>query len=214
MLYRDFFPWIHEPMERISLFRKDFALPDEGYSYLSGEYKKILQNCPTLPTDSDSMRTSRIATCLSVGYFMTSLLERKDRMSMYSGLEVRVPFSDHRILEYVYNVPWEIKYHDGVEKALLRNSVNGLLPDKILWRKKSPYPKTHSPKYRARVTEMLKERVKSGRIGEIIDRSALDAVLNGDDKTWFGQLMSTPQLIAWLIQFDEWMSRYDVVFER
>lgn len=213
MLYRDFFPWIHEPMERISLFRKDFALPDEGYSYLSGEYKKILQNCPTLPTDSDSMRTSRIATCLSVGYFMTSLLERKDRMSMYSGLEVRVPFSDHRILEYVYNVPWEIKYHDGVEKALLRNSVNGLLPDKILWRKKSPYPKTHSPKYRARVTEMLKERLKSGRIGEIIDRSALDAVLSGDDKTWFGQLMSTPQLIAWLIQFDEWMSRYDVVFE-
>lgn len=214
MLYRDFFPWIHEPMERVSLFRKDFALPDEGYSYLSGEYKKILRDCPTLPTDSDSMRTSRIATCLSVGYFMTSLLERKDRMSMYSGLEVRVPFSDHRILEYVYNVPWEIKYHDGVEKALLRNSVNGLLPDKILWRKKSPYPKTHSPKYRARVTEMLHERLKNGRIGEIIDRQALDAVLSGDDKTWFGQLMSTPQLIAWLIQFDEWMSRYDVVFER
>ncbi len=100
------------------------------------------------------------------------------------------------------------------KKALLRNSVNGLLPDKILWRKKARTQKHIRQKYRARVTEMLKERLKSGRIGEIIDRSALDAVLSGDDKTWFGQLMSTPQLIAWLIQFDEWMSRYDVVFER
>lgn len=214
MLYRDFFPWIHEPMERVSLFRKDFALPDEGYSYLSAEYKKILCGCPTLPTDSETMRTSRIATCLSVGYFMTSLLERKDRMSMYSGLEVRVPFADHRIIEYVYNVPWEIKFRDGIEKALLRDSVKGLLPEKILWRKKSPYPKTHSPLYRECVTKMLKERMKHGRIGDVIDKTMLESVLSGEDKTWFGQLMSTPQLVAWLVQFDEWMTRYDVVFER
>ncbi len=214
MLYRDFFPWIHEPMERAGIFRKEFAKPEEGYKFLSDEYKKIISNCSTLPYDSDTMRTSRIATVLSVDYFMTSLLERKDRMSMYSGLEVRVPFSDHRILEYVYNVPWEIKFQDGVEKALLRNSMTKYLPEKILWRKKSPYPKTHNPKYREKVTEMLRDRLnKGGILNEVLDKSVLESVLSGEDKTWFGQLMSTPQLIAWLIQFDYWAEQYNVEFD-
>ena len=214
MLYRDFFPWIHEPMERAGIFKKEFARPQEGYEYLSGEYRKVIENCSTLPTDNDAMRTSRIATWLSVGYFMTSLLERKDRMSMYSGVEVRVPFADHRILEYVYNVPWEIKFENGVEKALLRNAVSDSLPDKILWRKKSPYPKTHSPEYRKAVTEMLKERLnKKGILSEVINTNVLNEVLSGEDKTWFGQLMSTPQLIAWLIQFDYWAEKYNVEFE-
>lgn len=214
MLYRDFFPWIHEPMARANIFHSDFAHADEGFSYLSEEYKNIINDCPTLPWDSDSMRQSRVATCLSVRLFMTSLLERKDRMSMYSGLEVRVPFADHRILEYVYNVPWEIKFENGVEKALLRNSMTKYLPDKILWRKKSPYPKTHSPQYREKVTAMLKDRLdRHGILAEVIDKNILDAVMSGEDKTWFGQLMSTPQLIAWLVQFDYWAEKYNVEFE-
>ena len=146
---------------------------------------------------------------------MTSLLERKDRMSMYSGLEVRVPFADHRILEYVYNVPWEIKFQNGVEKALLRNSMTKYLPEKILWRKKSPYPKTHSPEYRKKVTAMLKNRLeKHGILADVIDKNVLDSVLSGEDKTWFGQLMSTPQLIAWLVQFDYWVEKYNVEFDK
>ena len=213
MLHRDFFPWVHEPMERASIFRKEFAKPQEGYAYLSEEYHKIIGNCATLPEDSETMRTSRIATHLSVGYFMTSLLERKDRMSMYSGVEVRVPFADHRIIEYVYNVPWEIKFENKVEKALLRNAAQRWLPEKILWRKKSPYPKTHSPAYRQRVTEMLEKRLKGqGILSQVIDSKVLEAVLSGEDKTWLGQLMSTPQLIAWLIQFDYWAEKYRVEF--
>ncbi len=211
MLYRDFFPWIHEPYDRARLFKREFSKPQEGFGFLSDEYKKIIVSCPTLPNDSEAMRTSRIATCLSIGYFMTSLLERKDRMSMYSGLEVRVPFADHRILEYVYNVPWEIKFENGVEKALLRNSMTKYLPEKILWRKKSPYPKTHDPKYRETVTKMLHDIIKrKGFLSEVIDSEALEAVLSGEDKTWFGQLMSTPQLIAWLVQFEHWVESYHV----
>ncbi len=213
MLYRDFFPWIHKPMERAGIFRPDFSKAKEGYEFLSNEYRKIIGSCPTLPGDSDSMRQSRIATCLSVGYFMTSLLERKDRMSMWSGLEVRVPFADHRILEYVYNVPWEIKFENGVEKSLLRNAMKDWLPDKILWRKKSPYPKTHNPEYRRKVTEMLESRLfRGGILAEIVDKNVLDSLLLGEDKTWFGQLMSTPQLIAWLVQFDHWLNEYNVQF--
>jgi len=214
MLYRDFFPWIHAPMERPSLFRKEFARPEEGYGYLAAQYRAIRTACPTLPGDSDDMRTARIATCLSVSYFMTSLLERKDRMSMASGLEVRVPFADHRLLEFVYNVPWEIKFEGGVEKALLRNAARGLLPDRILHRKKSPYPKTHAPEYRQLVFTMLKQRLEAGSpLSALIDRKALRAVLEGDDVTWFGQLMSTPQLLAWLIQFDCFLEEYQVILE-
>lgn len=213
MLHRDFFPWIHQPMERAGIFKKEFAPPEEGYAFLSREYHRIIGSCSTLPHDSESMRLSRVATHLSVGYFMTSLLERKDRMSMYSGVEVRVPFADHRILEYVYNVPWEIKFENGVEKALLRNASRKWLPDWILWRKKSPYPKTHAPQYRQRVTALLQERLNRGGIlSEVLDRRVLEELLRGEDQTWFGQLMSTPQLIAWLIQFDHWAEQYRVEF--
>ena len=156
------------------------------------------------------MKTSRIATVLSVDYFMTSLLERKDRMSMASGLEVRVPFADHRILEYVYNVPWEIKFENKTEKALLRNAMKEYLPDKILYRKKSPYPKTHNPLYEKLVTDMLKSSLNDGSsiLKEIINKKKLNELLEADSVTWFGQLMSKPQLIAWLVQFDCWLKTY------
>lgn len=211
MLMRDFFPWIHEPKLRISLFNEDIAKADEGYEYISHVYKKSLQACSVLESDSCQMKSSRIATNLSVNYFMSSLLERKDRMSMASGLEVRVPFADHRILEYVYNVPWKIKFENGVEKALLRNAMKDFLPDKILSRKKSPYPKTHNPEYEKLVYKMLKERInKKSPIKDIIDTKVLEAVLKEESHTWFGQLMSRPQLIAWLVQLDYWLEKYNV----
>jgi asparagine synthase (glutamine-hydrolysing) len=130
---------------------------------------------------------------------------------MYSGLEVRVPFSDHRVLEFVYNVPWSIKFENSTEKALLRKAMKDNLPSKILYRKKSPYPKTHNPEYERLVTEMLITRLsKKGPLYELINKEALDGLLTGEGGTWFGQLMAKPQLIAWLIQFDYWMEKYNV----
>ena len=213
MLYSDFFPWIHEPRLRASLFKDEALSGSEGYDYIRGIYQKSLTECPILECDSDSMRTSRIATYLSVNYFMTSLLQRKDRMSMSSGVEVRVPFADHRILEFVFNVPWEIKFENGTEKALLRNAMHGYLPNEILFRKKSPYPKTHNPKYTALVLNMLEKRLKKNGsyLKEVLDTSKLEQVINKSG-TWFGQLMSAPQLIAWLIQLDYWVEKYNVNF--
>ncbi len=212
MLYKDFFPWIHQPFARANLFDKCFAKADEGYSYISEIYKNTLSECPVIDGETDDMRTARIATWLSVNYFMTSLLERKDRMSMASGLEVRVPFGDHRILEYIFNVPWSIKFENQTEKALLRNAMKSYLPDKILWRKKSPYPKTHNPKYYETVKNMLENRLKNKNsiLNQTMSKNALDGVFNGENSTWFGQLMSTPQLIAWLIQFDYWFDKYNI----
>lgn len=210
MLYSDFFPWIHAPRLRASLFKNDVFRSDDGYEYISSIYKKCLAECPILDSDSEEMKMSRIASHLSVKYFMSSLLQRKDRMSMASGLEVRVPFADHRIYEFVYNVPWEIKFEGGVEKALLRNAMRKYLPEKILWRKKSPYPKTHNPKYMELVSKMFWERYqKSHFLKETLDKESLNGAISGTG-TWFGQLMSAPQLFAWLIQFDFWIEHYNV----
>lgn len=212
MLERDFFPWIHDPHTRISLFDDTIVKRKEGYEFVKEVYKNSVNECSMLDSDNASMKQSRIATWLSTQYFMTSLLERKDRMSMASGVEVRVPFADHRILEYVFNVPWEYKFENGVEKSLLRNAMHDCLPDKILNRKKSPYPKTHNPQYEELVTKLLREKLKNPNsvLANIIDSHALDNILQYENITWFGQLMSKPQLIAWLVQLDYWFDLYNI----
>lgn len=210
MLFSDFFPWIHAPRLRASLFKDNISNSDAGYDYIREIYKKSLEECPCLKSDSEEMRVSRIASSLSVNYFMSSLLQRKDRMSMASGLEVRVPFADHRIYEFVYNVPWEIKFENKVEKALLRNAMRDYLPEKVLWRKKSPYPKTHNPKYMENVLKMFEERYKKSRyLRENLDKAMLDRVISSGG-TWFGQLMDTPQLLAWLLQLDFFIDYYNI----
>ena len=211
MLESGFFPWVHSPKVRAGLFKDEIIKVDEGFDYISSIYKQSIAECPLTNEESPDMKTARIATWLSVNYFMTSLLERKDRMSMYSGLEVRVPFADHRILEFVYNVPWSIKFENSVEKALLRKAASELLPERILYRKKSPYPKTHSPVYEQAVRNMLELRLKcDGILKELLDTKKLSDLLEGENQTWFGQLMSRPQLIAWLVQFDFWFEHYGV----
>jgi len=212
MLNTGFFPWIHEPLGRISLFRPDIVNPIKGHEFMQQIYSDSINACPCLESDSNEMKASRISTWLSVKWFMTSLLERKDRMSMASGLEIRVPFADHRILEYVFNIPWSIRYKDKVEKALLRNAMEDWLPEKILKRKKSPYPKTRNPIYAEIVTRMLKERLSEpdSMLARILRPDALEPLLLETESTWYGQLMGKPQLIAWLVQLDYWFEHYKV----
>ena len=215
MLENGFFPWIHDAHERAQLFAFSPDILKEGYAYTREIYLKSVAQCPVLESDTPSMRQSRIATWLSVNYFMNSLLERKDRMSMASGVEVRVPFADHRILEYVYNIPWEIKFKDQTEKALLRMAMADYLPEHYLKRKKSPYPKTHHPLYEKMVLDRLQavlENPKS-RIHELVSPIRLKELLDKQNMTWFGQLMSKPQLMAWILQLEFWLNHYEITIE-
>lgn len=215
MLSRDFFPWIHEPMGRACLFRPEIAKKEEGFLYLSDIFKENIAQASVLESDSDSMRLSRVATHLSMTYFMTSLLERKDRMSMAHAVEVRVPFADHRIAEYVYNVPWEVKFARQTEKALLRDAMAPWLPREVLSRKKSPYPKTHNKAYEALIYDRLQGRLaeKNSPLAALLDKEALYNLKNSADATWFGQLMAKAQLYAWLYQTDLWLSHFGVEIE-
>jgi asparagine synthase (glutamine-hydrolysing) len=146
-------------------------------------------------------------------WFMQTLLDRKDRMSMASGLEVRVPFCDYRIAEYLYGVPWEYKDFGNKEKGLLRYAMDGILPNEVLWRKKSPYPKTYDPKYLENVSMLLKEMLdrKDAPIHALVDQAALTQLLNAEFAwPWYGQLMRLPQTIAYMLQINMWLEHYKI----
>jgi asparagine synthase (glutamine-hydrolysing) len=144
---------------------------------------------------------------------MQTLLDRKDRMGMYSGLEVRVPFCDHRIAEYLYATPWPVKELGGYEKGLLRKAMAETLPEKVLLRKKSPYPKTHNPAYALLVKERLRDLIASpsAPIWTIVKPKEAARLLTQEPaQNWYGQLMTAPQTIAYLLQLDYWLRRYRV----
>jgi asparagine synthase (glutamine-hydrolysing) len=151
---------------------------------------------------------------LNVDWFMQVLLDRKDRMSMYSGLEVRVPFCDHRLAAYLYNVPWRYKNYKEREKGLLREALAGVLPEEVRWRKKSPYPKTHHPDYFKRARGLLSDLLRNPNapVFEVVERRALQALLRTENNPtpWFGQLMTTPQTVAYFLQMNAWMERHKV----
>ena len=152
---------------------------------------------------------------LNLRWFMQTLLDRMDRTSMAWGLEARVPFADHRIVEYVYNVPWEMKYQDGMEKKLLRDACKDLLPPELLYRKKSPYPKTYSPVYEALLTEAFRQVLADPQapVHRFLDRNKAERFLaqpKDYGKPWFGQLMAGPQMIAYFLQVNDWMKMYRI----
>ena len=150
---------------------------------------------------------------LNTNWFMQTLLDRKDRMSMFSGLEVRVPFCDYRIAEYLYTVPWEVKDLKGREKGLLRTAMERYLPESILWRKKSPYPKTHNPAYFEAVKNILTDILtnKSAPLFELCDYKAVEQLLYTErSEPWYGQLMTTPQTVAYMIMLNYWLEKFKV----
>lgn len=150
---------------------------------------------------------------LNFRFFMQTLLDRKDRMSMYSSLEVRVPFCDHRIAQYLYGVPWEFKDYRGQEKGLLRQAVRGLLPEPVRLRKKSPYPKTFDPAYERIMEDRFRAILEdpSAPLWAVIDGGAARALVEKSTPwPWYGQLMRRPQLLAYLCQIDFWLRQYRV----
>ncbi|MDR0984335.1 MAG: asparagine synthase (glutamine-hydrolyzing) [Ruminococcus sp.] len=166
--------------------------------------------------NNTSVNTYKEMTNLNRNWFMQTLLDRKDRMSMYNGREVRVPFCDYRIVEYLYNIPWEWINLKTREKGLLREAVTGLLPEEILWRKKSPFPKTHNPEYLKLVSERLLDIISNpnAKILDYIKKEKLTELLSNSAENipWYGQLMNVPSTIAYFVQFDYWLRRYGVKF--
>ena len=206
------FPWAQNTKQRLSFLRSE-KLRQNGEDYVQDRYLETLRQSDILPGNSAEEKRMKEMVNLNFRWFMQPLLDRKDRMSMYSGLEVRVPFCDYRIAEYMYAVPWKYKDYQGREKGLLRKAMEGVLPEEVLYRKKSPYPKTFDPRYFTLVSQRLRQLLdrKDSPLLQIVRREALEDLLTAEYAwPWYGQLMNVPQTIAYMLQIDFWLRSYGV----
>ena len=215
MLNAKTFPWSRAVGMRKSILNekiKKFNI-EECAQY---EYLKTLKEVPHFENEDKKNYRMKEMFYLNLKWFMVNLLNRKDRCSMYNSLEVRVPFADIRIVEYAFNLPTEIKLLHGREKGILRKALEGVLPEDVVYRKKSPYPKTHNPIYTEMVCKEMNKILSDNNspILEIIDKKVVKEIVDTEGKSyttpWFGQLMTGPQLIAYLIQLNIWMKEYNV----
>ncbi len=209
----DGFPWAQNTRQRAAMMAPWLTQHLDAQEFVNARYGQTLLESDILPGTSPQERRMKEMVNLNHRWFMQTLLDRKDRMSMFHGLEVRVPFCDYRIAEYLYGVPWEMKDHGGMEKGLLREAVTGILPPQVLYRKKSPYPKTHDPHYLELVSGRLREvlRRPDAPIFQIVNKEELQKLLEEEHPwPWYGQLMRKPQTIAYMLQINFWMAHYGV----
>ena len=216
ILFEEVFPWSRSTAARRSIL-KDGFLP-KGEAYLKNAYDSTLSQVSVLDSDSPLEKRMREMFILNLNWFMQTLLYRKDVMSMEASLEVRVPFCDYRLVEYAYNMPWEIKALDGREKGILRKAFENDLPEEIAWRKKSPYPKTHNPVYLKAVSELAAAALndKTCPLGEMLDKKSVFHLMENPDsltEPWYGQLMAAPQVLAYIFQIYVWIKNYNVEFD-
>lgn len=213
ILFEDTFPWSRSVGLRLGLLSPDAVR--NGEEFVRQHYRDTCDRAPKLSSDDKKAARMREMFVLNLDWFMATLLDRKDRMSMYSGLEVRVPFCDHRIVEYAYNMPWAFKSLDGREKGIVRRAFADELPKDIVFRKKSPYPKTFHPVYTRLCADYVRRIFAdpNATAASLFDHSAVQRLMERPEslaEPWFGQLMRTPQIFAYIIQLDRWFRNYHV----
>ncbi|MEV8453260.1 asparagine synthase (glutamine-hydrolyzing) [Streptomyces sp. NPDC052095] len=170
----DTFPWLTGGSSPADLLRPEAAAWIRPREYAADRLAQALAEVPHLPGESGTERRARQISWLALTRWLPALLDRKDRMSMAASLEVRVPFADHRLVEYVWNVPWALKNAGGVPKALLRRAVGDLLPPRVLNRPKSGYPASSAPGYGRTLRTLAEELVeRDGPVFELVDRGAV-----------------------------------------
>lgn len=206
------FPWAQNTAYRMEFIAS--GLKDSISSfYVSDKYNEAIKNVSVIKEISPEEKRMREMFVLNTDHFMQTLLTRKDICSMHASLEVRVPFCDRRITQYLYSVPWEFKNYKDREKGLLRQAFEGVLPHEILWRKKSPYPKTHNPQYLSALRDIFSKIIsdKGNKLWSIVNiEKAATLLCEERSIPWYGQLMTTPQTIAYFIQLEYWMNKFNV----
>ncbi|MGN0383224.1 MAG: asparagine synthase (glutamine-hydrolyzing) [Eubacterium sp.] len=212
------FPWTPTLEPRKMLLKQELLDYIDMDDYVKNVYNTAISEINILPQENETETNRRRISYLNIRFFMQTLLNRMDRTSMHSGLEARVPFADKALVDYVFNIPWEMKAKNGVVKNILRQASSGIVPDEILYRKKSPYPKTYNPFYEkllaSRLIEILDDT--SSPLHKIIDNNAIKKFLDSPKdygKPWYGQLMAAPQMIAYLLQIDYFIKAYRVEME-
>jgi asparagine synthase (glutamine-hydrolysing) len=185
----DDFPWL-AAMERMKgnaadVYTRSLRSAVNLETYKRARYTEAVTEVASVEGEDDFTHRMRVMSYLHLTRFLRILLDRKDRMSMAVGLEVRVPFCDHRLVEYVYNTPWSLKAFDGREKSLLRGACRDLLPESVVRRVKSPYPSTADPRYAEQIQRQAKDLLAgdSDALFGLIERSRLEELTSLDPAT-------------------------------
>ena len=211
------FPWTPDLSPRTQLLNPQLLEVLDMEQYVQNAYETAISEIQLLPQDNETEASRRRISYLNIRFFMQTLLNRMDRTSMHSGLEARVPFADRALVTYVFNIPWEMKAKDGIVKNVLRQAARTLLPDEILFRKKSPYPKTYHPAYEKLLAQRLTDVLAQPDcpLVPLVDKKALMQFLERPKdygKPWYGQLMAGPQMTAYLLQTEYFLRKYHVEF--
>jgi len=214
----DIFPWAKNIELRQKLVCPELLSGDDISGYIYSKYNNSIADTPVCNTDNPEEKRRREIAHLNLKWFMYTLGARSERIGMNCGLEIRMPFCDYKLVEYIWNVPWDYKTYGGREKGLLRTALDGILPDEVLWRKKSPFPKTHNPEYERMVKEIVYDILddKNSRIHGLVNENYIrELMMQPSDygKPWFGQLMAMPQLYAYIVQIEYWLKKYNIAIK-
>lgn len=213
------FPWAIDLSVREHTIAKHLRSTLNIKDFVARSYADAVAEVPLSPTDDSANRQMKIYSYLTMRWFGLNLLERGDRMAMRCGLELRVPFTDLALVQYVYNIPWEMKNYGGHEKGILRAAVTDVLPDEVVNRKKCPYPKTVDPVYTTLVEQHVRALLtdENHPVWQIVDMDYVASVLNDTNpknvRPWFGQLMQRPQYLAFIYQIALWLVEYHVILD-
>ncbi|GAA1767986.1 asparagine synthase (glutamine-hydrolyzing) [Luedemannella helvata] len=197
-------------LRNTALLREDLVKELDSDTFERDLYADMVAGVPTLAGESDTDRGARVMTHLNMTGYLRIILDRKDRVGMAAALEGRVPFCDHRLVEYVYNVPWAMKTFDGREKSLLRAAVRDLLPASVLFRQKAGYPPTTDPRY----NDLLRERVSalladtSAPVRELLDLDVARAYVKDPDGPTASVVNRFSMEMA--LYLNDWFDRYGV----
>lgn len=211
------YPWVRMIDDRVRLLAPKLKGDLDAAKLVAEHFRQSVDECPKLAGEAPAEARRRTMFYINLTRWLPMMLDRKDRASMAEGLEVRVPFCDHRIVEYLWNVPWEMKNAGGREKGLLRHAMEGRLPRDVTWRPKSPFPTTHNPRYLHDMRAVLIDRLGQfdSPLRALLDMREMDRVLavsddEARDRHWFGMYAKDAQFLAYLYQIDLWLTEYGV----
>ena len=192
-------PWLSPEMEQRA----------NPYAYMNRVYREELAEVPRLEGEDPKNARMREVFYLSLIHFLPMLLDRKDRMSMATGFEVRVPFCDYRLVEYVWNIPWEMKTVDDIEKGILRKAMTGALPEDVRMRRKSAYPSAQNPAYERETRQWAMHILDDANspIQPFINANAIRSIAEREEPL---SQMSISTLYERIIQINAWFQEYHV----
>lgn len=187
------FPWLLVTGDEAAMpMHSDLASTLRIGEFRDDTYRDALAAVPHLDSETDIEHRQREMQHVSLTRWLRQLLHRKDRLSMAQGLEVRVPYCDHRLVDYAFTTPWSHKSFDGREKSLLRAVGRGLAPESVLMRPKNHYPATHDPAYNSGLQDMARDALDShgGRVRDLVDETRIKPHLDApsDQLAWGDRL--------------------------